>query len=410
MKLPEQNSIANRLSIGLTALLAGTLFFTMVRDADLGERVVAMRYFLFGMAGLIAFILPYLSFPDRKTVWIQLLNLSPNSIWRHYLKGQRMVWGIGLVPVVVIALGGTEWPEGDLADRGLLLVYGVLFLTGLWLYASTRYLQVGASSQEWQEGEKGREARQSLSAIAKYPVDPGSIPSLLVSGKVSVLGMMGVVSGAFLNAFFGLAGEAGIALLMALAGLAAARLPARSADRFFYRTHAFFGEFFGSGSDAGSGREPVRPHQLWWIPVRWTAHSWAFTLQLDRKIPAGRWVALGHLFVWVVAYQRPGEEAMYILWLLFALLHHTLLLFTANASLAPVWWLRHLDRLSEWVWTRFWVQVRWLLPLLASMALMMGLFGLFSWSMIFQAGLFYLGTALLAAVLIHLRHERRWIS
>ncbi|MEX0769240.1 MAG: hypothetical protein WD035_00805 [Balneolaceae bacterium] len=405
----NQPSRLNTILRLVPALLLGTLFLSMVYFSDTGSRTVVMRYFLFGYTGLVAFILPYISFPEQQHTLVRILNLSSRKIFRLYIIRHRMIWGVPAFLILVIAFGGhTVELFNEFADRFLLFLYGLLFLSGIYTYAASIYLKVGPDSQKWNEGNKGMKTRQRFAEYGKYPLDPGSVPSMIASVKITVIGMMAVVLGATMYGWAGFAGELSVAFFIFLFGGYSILKPAEQTDRYFYHTHSFFSEFFGTGPGHSSEREPLQVRQLWWVPLRWKTHSWALMLELDRRIPAGRILALGHLFVWVLAYQRPDERVLLMIWALFAVFHHSLLIFTSDESLAPRWWLRYLDRSIHWSLSRFWVQVRWILPLALSMAVMKGVFGVFAWMHVGWVLILYLTAGILAAMLTTFNQERRW--
>lgn len=405
----SQYSRLNTILRLIPALLLGALFLSMVYDSDTGSRTVVMRYFLFGYTGLVAFILPYISFPEQQNTLVRILNLSPREIFRLYIIRHRMIWGIPAFLILVIAFGSHAGELfNEFTDRFGLLLYGLLFLSGIYAYAASVYLKVGPDSQKWNEGKKGMKTRQRFAEYGKYPLDPGSVPSMIASVKITVIGMMAVVMGAAMYGWTGFPGELSAAFFICLFGGYSILKSATHADRYFYHTHAFFSEFFGTGPGHSSERMPLQVHQLWWIPLRWKTHSWALMLELDRRIPAGRILALGHLFVWVLAYQGPDESVLLITWILFAAFHHSLLIFTSDESLAPRWWLRYLDRSIHWSLSRFWVQVRWMLPLALSMVVMMGVFGVFTWMYIGWVLILYLVAGIFAAMLTTFNQERRW--
>lgn len=415
MKNPPEKSIKNRswadrALVILPAMILAALFITITHDYGKDERLVAMRYLLFVMTGIIAFILPYISFPDSGSKLFQLANYSPSRLLKEYVNRHQVIWGTGFVLIFVTAMGASRGLSFDFRDELLLLLYGILFLSGIYLYAAYRYLKIGKDSQEWQEGERGRKVRIQFAAMAKYPIDPGSIPSLISSVLIAVTGMMAVVIGAMAYGAADVWGELGIALLLFLFGLNRYIAFRNEADRFFYQTNAFFSEFFGVAFGPDAGREPLKVKQLWWIPSRWKARGWGLLLQMDRKLPAGRFIAVGHLFIWVLAYQDTSEIILLIIWGVFAALHHGLLLLTASPEIAPKWWLRQLDKPAHWVLSRFWIQVRWLLPLMLSMSVMKLFFGFFEWSDLGVTALLYFVTGGVVAMIISIRYERHWTS
>jgi hypothetical protein len=149
------------------------------------------------------------------------------------------------------------------------------------------------------------------------------------------------------------------------------RLP----ERKYYHTNSFFSEFFGSteGEDTITARRKVE--QLWWVPSPIRANVWQYLQQIDRKIPAGRAVASGHVLVWLVAYQKPDINFMIGVWTLFAVTHHLFILLTMQRNFSPHWMLRWLSPIKSWVFSWFWMQVRWLLPLVISMNAQLFIFG-----------------------------------
>lgn len=403
-----KRSLSDRLLAITPAALLSLLLITTVAEYDTAGRLVYLRYLLFAISGLLAFILPYLSFPDPLTRLYQLGNYPPGHLLKTYIRRHQMIWGTATILILITALADPGLDGGELPARFGLVLYGVLFLTGIYLFAAARYYRIGRDSQEWNEGRRGAEVRKRLAEFAKYPIDPGSIPSLVATVQISGVGMMTVVIGALVHSVAGLAGEVLIALLLLVLGLT--RLsPVRSrSDRFFYQANAFFSEFFTASSTPELEREPLQIGQLWWIPDRWKSHSWALMLQMDRKLPAGRFIVTGHLFLWVVAYQDAGSGVMLSAWAVFAVMHHGLMVLTANRAIAPRWWLRTLDRPVHWVLSRFFIQVRWLLPLMASMLVMNWLFGFFTGVEIGGIGLIYLLSGLLIATIISFRYERYW--
>jgi len=408
-KIRNKSWVDSALVIIPAVILAG-LFITITHDYNIDERLVAMRYLLFAVAGIIAFILPYISFPDPGSKLFQVANYSPSRLLWEYIYRHQAVWGTGFVLITVTAVADSRGLTYVFGEQLLLLLYGMLFIAGIYLYASYRYLKIGKDSQAWQEGDRGRKVRIQFAEIVKYPIDPGSIPSLISSVLIAVTGMMAVVIGAMAYGLAGMWGEIGIALLLFLFGLNRNMAARKEADRFFYQTNAFFSEFFGVASGPGAGREPLKVEQLWWIPSRWKARGWGLMLQMDRKLPAGRFIAVGHLFIWVLAFQDTSETVLLISWGIFAALHHGLLLLTANPAIAPKWWLRQLDKPAHWVLSRFWIQVRWLLPLMFSMSIMKLFFALFEWTDLGLIALIYLTAGAAVALIISIRYERHWTS
>lgn len=410
MNFPHKQSLFNRVLLTVLALLLGGLFFSMFSESDSRERMFALRLTLFALSGIIAFILPYLSFPDRHSGQFQILNLAPSVIHEAYFRTHRAFLMIVCIVLLMVTLGDIRGLFGIESVQLVQFLYSCLFTSGLYMLAAADYLKIGSKSQQWREGDGGGVSRPWLGEITQAQVAPGSVPSLIISVKIAVIGMMGVVTGAWLSSFFGFPGELSVAILLFAVGIWKFIILRQQADRYYYQTNAFFGEFFGTGSSSDLGREALAVRQLWWIPKRWKAHSWALMLELDRRIPSGRIIAVGHLFLWIMAYQGQNSVDMLYLWAGFAVCHHALLLFTASESLAPIWWLRHLDSGLHWVLSRFWAQVRWVFPVAVGMGVMKVLFGYFTWAAIGWVCLLYLVSGALISLILSLQHERRWAN
>ncbi len=369
-----------------------------------------MRYLLFTLSGVFAFILPYISFPDRNSKLWQIANLSRKQLFHRYLEHHRSVLLAAGAVVLVTALADSLGITNEMVGQFVLLTYGMFFMIGIYLFSASRYLSIGRESQQWQEGVKGRKVRKRMADMAKYPMDPGSIPSLIASVVIALTGMLAVVIGAFAFSIGGVVAESAIGLLLFLWGMKSSARKRGQADRHFYETNAFFGEFFGVSSGAQASREAVKVDQLWWIPGRWKAHGWAFMTQMDRKMPAGRFIAVGHLLIWVLAYQDVGRTLLIACWALFAVAHHGLLMLTMNEAVAPKWWLRNLDSPLHWIFSRFWAQVRWVLPLAFSMLVMRWLFAVIQWEDIGFTLLIFLMAGGILSIFISFRYERKYVN
>jgi hypothetical protein len=357
-----------------TGVIALALFWTGTVAID--ERIITLRYFLFGLTGLAAFSTPYLLFPDKNATIIQLGNLTKQLLNLYLLKKLfAFTWPVFLL-LTVMALGDLNRPFDDLTQKLFYLLSSLFLFSGISLYSMVRYVKCGPDSQFWQESEKGRKLRQQMADFFKYPIDPGSIPSLINTILVLLFGSAAIIAGTLLSDWFNPAAETAMMFLILLYGIGKIHRHSDEAVRNYYSTNAFFREFFGAnlkGEETASRREV---EQLWWVPARWRMHVWQFLVQSDRKIPAGRVVAAGHLLVLFIAYQRPDPEFLTIIWLIFALLHHLLMLLTFQPEFAPAWLMRWIDSASAWFFSRFWMQLRWVIPLLLGMNVQYFLFGM----------------------------------
>ncbi len=385
------------------------IFFTVIFVVALGlfwtgnnsiaDRIITLRYFLFALTGLAAFSTPYLLFPDKYGTVIQLGNLSAKDLNRYLLKKMAFyTWPVFLM-FGVILFGDLNSPAEHLMQKTIYAAVSIFLFAGLILFSLARYVKSGPDSQFWKESEKGRRLRQNMADFFKYPIDPGSVPSLLNTILIVLAGFLAIVAGALFEQFISFYAELlwmGFVFLMAFATM---KKYAGTLVRDYYSSNAFFREFFGTnlkGDEAAVRREV---DQLWWVPGMLKAHVWQFLVQLDRKVPSGRVVAAGHVLVWFIAYQRPDPEFLTVIWLLFALLHHLFTLLTIQPEMSPQWLLRWLGSTKIWLFSRFWMQLRWIILLLLSMNAQLFVFGTPGFeSQAVVIGIFILTSLLVSAI------------
>jgi hypothetical protein len=394
--LIRKKSTTLRLIVLLTVMIAGLIW---TGNLALEERVVTLRYLLFTLSGFIAFITPYLIFPDPGIVLVQLANLTGRDLLRYIFSGfARYQWPL-LVLIFLAASGDLITPLESLMEKLIYMLNAVFLFSGLNLLALSRYIRSGTDSQFWQESERGKRLRKQVADYMKYPLDPGSVPSMINTLLVSSTGMIAVVTGAYLSEVYGAEGELAAGIVVLVFGSISFLKLRNNTERHYYATNAFYSEFFSSGTGEESVVERRKADQLWWVPGFIRAGVWQFLQQIDRKIPAGRAVAAGHLFVWFVAYQRPGEDFITAMWILFGLVHHLFIFLTMQKAMAPGWLLRWIESGSRWFLIRFWMQFRWLLPLFISMNAQAFVFGYPAMEGQFLViGVFLLSGALISAV------------
>lgn len=344
------------------------------------ERFITIRYLLLTLSGFAAFSTPYILFPDRNAALVQLGNLKERDLIR-YLSGKfSFLFHPVILLFAVIIFADLETPGENITGKIFSFLNACLLYSGILILAASRYLKSGMESQFWQESEKGREWRKKAADYLKYPLDPGAIPSLINTIFVFLSGSAAVVAGAYLQGNAGMFFEWIPGMLLFMAGVWGGLRGTQKNERHYYSANAFYREFFGTGLKGEDAKDAREVDQLWWVPGVLKAHVWQFLVQLDRKIPTGRVVASGHFLLWFIAYQRPEPVVITTLWGCFALAHHGLLVLTFSPDIAPGWLLRWLAPVSHWHWSRFWMQLRWLLPLGLGMNLQLFLFGTPGWS------------------------------
>lgn len=371
LQIIKPNLIARALL--LLAITIGSFFW--VWQESIGERIVTLRMFIFFISGFIAFAMPFILFPDRYTSVNQLGNISGNRLMLHLYKRSSFLFNSCIVIFAVVCFGDVHTPTENLITKAAYFVIGTVLFSGLYLIALARYTRNGIQSQYWKESERGKEIRRQVADYLKYPMDPGSIPSLITTLMVTVLGMIAVSIGALLSSGFGAIGESIPAVAVLVLGWFSFQKTGRDIERYYYATNGFFREFFEETVSGKEEKSGIRVPQLWWVPKQLKPGVWALLVQLDRKFPAGRVLVIGHMIAWFIAYQRPGEEVMTTVWLLFALLHHAIIVFSFSDEFAPLWWQRWTGSASTWVCVRAWIQFRWILLLAGSIYVNSLIFG-----------------------------------
>lgn len=376
-ELPNSSIIpySNKYIAAIIALMTLFLGLYWVGESTLENRIVTTRYLTLILVAMTAFSTPYLLFPDRNSSILQLGNISSGRLIGYLIKRtMKLIWPIYLL-FIVLMFGDLFTFDQYLVSKAAGFLSSTLLFTGLLLISIFRYVKSGLDSQFWKESERGRDLRKKMADYFKYPIDPGSIPSLINTVLITILGSVAVVVSAIIGQSLN---ELGVVLFTSIFFGGSVGYVYKNTDSLlknYYSSNAFFLEFFGSnlkGEDLTSKHEVGH---LWWVPEQLKAHVWQFLVQLDRKIPAGRVVFAGHLFIWFLAYQKPEPEFITVLWILFALTHHLFVVLTFQAEMSPGWLHRWLA--SKWVWliSRFWMQMRWLVPLLLSMNLQLFVFG-----------------------------------
>lgn len=384
------------LKTGLSIFILTFLFCVLwTGNAVLESRIVTIRYFLIVLSGLLAFIVPHIFFPDRHMPLYQLGNLSGKAISKLLVKKFTLYSFPVYIAFPLIMFADLQNPSANLSIKLIYTFVALLFYTGIGYLSLFRYVKSGEDSQFWKESEKGRNMRRKIADYLKYPLDPGAIPSLINTVWVTFVGIGAVTLAAYFGNVFDPLFEGAAALAVFGFGFLQMKRTGKKIDRYFYSTNAFFREFFGETLKGDEVTEQRTVEQLWWVPGSLKAHVWQFILQQERILPAGRLIAAGHGAMLFIAYQRPDETFITWLWILFAILHHLLIALTFRADVSPPWLLRWMAGRKTWLAARFWIQVRWILPLLTGMNVQYFLFGtpdLYSQLLIIAS---FLGSAIL---------------
>lgn len=377
----ESGGGAQRIGVVLLVGGLGALFGLLAAEARPG---LALLRYAFVAAGVFAVAPPHVLLPDRRLGLLPLLNPPPGALLARQGRAWGFVVGAFLVPPVLIAV-----QHGAPAS---VLATSLLAVAAVGLDAFGHYAAIGPASQAWQEGRRGSAYRELVQREprASLQVPPGLVPSVLASARVFAVGAAALLVAAALGPWGWLAPAA-------LLAWAAARL-ARQAPRFdhlFYSTNALYAELLRA-SGAREGREPVRAEAVYWAPRALRPHVWAGLVQLDRRLPLGRLVALAVLVLWGLRAQGASAGAVGAYLAVVLLLKNGAVGLLASEALAPPAFQLALQRPAGWALTRAFVSLRWTLPLaLALLALV-----IFDPAFSLAQALLWVGMDVLAAFLL----------
>lgn len=323
-----------------------------------------MEYAVLLAVGGLALSLPHLALPDPHQFLYQLANVPPAELaasqWRRW---RPVALGV-LAPGAVLAF----WPPLD----GIRLVRGlayVLLVGGVAFEALGHYHRIGPLSQEWSEGKRGSVYRW-LKENTPYSValPDGLVPAFLGTGRLFSLGAAVHLAGRLLEGV-----HPALALLPGLVLLVVGALRWRAAragfDGPYYHSNAFFREIFTAGRLHAAPAPGLPYESLYWIPKRLRPAAWLVLLQLDRRLPLGRLLALGHGLFWVMVWRGAPEAAVTALLLLLVVAPRAVSAMATRPPILPAFVAMHYQSPSHWWMVRLWINLRWTFPLVASLAL-----------------------------------------
>lgn len=394
MNIVPKKSVLLIVAILGTAAFAGTVWTWGQQTSD---KLIVIRYVLFGLSALAAFITPYVLFPDKYRSVIQLANPDGDYAANHLSQKMNLLFVSASVMLFFMAVGGLMSGSGSIADILLTAAGSILFFSGILNFARYRYVRSGPDSQFWSESEKGREYRQKIADYFKYPMDPGSIPSLINTVVIFLTGSLLILTGTILFETIAVWAETLLYCIFWVIIYFMLRRQKMSIVRYYYHTNAFFSEFFRENEDRYAQETVRSADQLWWVPARLKPHVWQLTMQTDRIVPAGRTIAAAHAALLFVAYQKPDGDFLFMLWTGFALLHHLFIPLSAREDVAPGWLTQWIAGDGVMVLSRAWMQVRWVLPLLIGMNVQYFIFGVLEFRLQLLILLFYILSAFIVA-------------
>jgi len=382
---------------------------TLIHNISLQDRFIILRYWELILTGFFAVIHPYLLFPEENMSLLQALNPSPNELIRYQLRNQRYtILGITVIFLIISFWDLHGWQHSILLKVQYFLS-SLLFIVGLFSYSYRKYISIGNESQAYQEGIKGERIRKFRDETGQMAVPIGAIPTMQTTIVIGIVGMLAVVFGAYLSNRLQMNMEWIPGFLLLAAGILPFSKIRKVFDHFFYQTNAFYKEYFTSPFSGGLQHANDYPYEsVYWVPVKWRASTWSGIVQLDRAYPLGRFILLGHLFLWILFYHGSSQLIINGYLLLFIIFHNINIYLLTKSVMGKQSWNYRLQSISNWIWSRFFIQIRWFLPLILSLTVVMifssrfTTYSLLSWSAI------YILSSLISSIFFTYLYEFRY--
>ena len=395
-----------RLAYALLLLVLCGTTTVLGAGAEAAARASGLRLWAVAGAGLFAMAPPNVLLPDPNTPLLQLLNWSPARLLRYQLGRLGPLVLLVSLPAVLLAFADPAMPLHHLDVKAAALGQTLLLLLGAAGDSFAHFATLGPRSQAWQEGTSGEWYARAVEEQGQGVSLPrGLVPALFATTRCFVVALAAIIvsaAGAQADLAWAAWGP-GLVLL----GWAGVRLwNERSAfDRHFYHTTAFYDEVMGGGTLHAEGRDPIPYDALYWVPPRWRPATWASLRQLDRRLPLGRLVALGHAGLWLLCLQNvPALVTTGYLALFFTAQTATCGLLTTRTA-APVAFQRTLQSTTAWIGTRTFANLRWLAAHAGSLAVVVFFDADYDWGWMLTWTAVHVGLSLGAATIATLAHE-----
>ena len=335
-----------------------------VANLDMEGRSRVIAYWVLIASAFLVAAPPNILFPSRKLPLIQLLNPPPRTLGVALFRPWLWLVFAWMLPGLVLAFYDPQAPGSFLYQKSVLFLACVLILAGAGISSFVVYIRLGRISQQWSEGTKGQFVytfKKEVPGIIFLP--NGLIPSFLATPGLYMLTLAALIPTLYFNA-------AGTFTLMWLPGalffLASLFLFARTQprfDQFFYPSNALLAELFSTGGTRSHERAPVTPESLYWIPWKWRPHAWEIIVQFDRRLPIGRFVFLGHILFWLLLLRDSSTPLVHAFLLTLILGTNLAIMVPTRKEFSPPQFQLSMLSPSNWTITRFFVNMRWLLPL-----------------------------------------------
>lgn len=397
-------------------LLLGILGYVAAQlgaEVPLEVRTGLLRYWTILSTATLAAAVPHVLLPDARVSLLQLLNRAPNRLLVYQLGRWAPIIALFALPAVLLAFYDPGRWSVDVATKGVHLIGHLLIMVGVGGYSLIHYMTLGARSQAWQEGRAGHWYATAVDTAGQgVSVPRGLVPALFATGHIFLVALAAILGAAYLGPIAaGLAAWAPGAAVCLLAGARVWQVRA-AYDRHFYHTNAFYRELLGGGGLRAEARDPIAYEAIYWVPHRWRPAVWASLRQFDRVLPLGRLVALGHGLLWVLFWQGVSTSVIAAYLLLFSVAQHAACYVLIRPPVAPPRFQIVHASPAHWMMVRFFVNLRWVLPVALSLGAVALLDAAFTGrDVLFWTGLnlaLALGTAALVTGMHELTVRRRY--
>lgn len=369
MTIKQPTSLPNRILFGL--LLGVVIYFSLSASSGetLDARKTIMGYCTLFACGLFATSLPNALIPDALLSFHQLVNTPPTQLLRNQFSRWTPWIGSMLIPPVLIAFYEPgAWTE-ELGSKLLLVIANLATVFAMGIYSFCFYYSIGPKAQHWQEGTAGGwyDKLVAFDPRLEVPLPRGLIPALTATSRIFMLGVAVVIAQLYLARDAGIIHTLWPGLVILAWSVYKFKSLQQTFDAAYYHTNAFYREIFQRGSLRTEERAAIAYDAVYWVPSKWRSHAWMNLVQLDRVMPIGRFLTIGMVILWVMIWQgvNPTYVTSYILLLIS--IKNLASLALSRQDLNPSAFQHLFQSRIDWSLTRFFINIRWTLPLFIGM-------------------------------------------
>ena len=330
----------------------------LAADRSPEERQYLMRMWTLTASGFISVAMPHILYPQQDFRLYLLTAPTRQTLLFDTLRRASPLLLLMMIPPGVMMISGGAWGAK---------IAAAFSIGGVWGLAIERFVRLGAVSQGWQDGTRGAWYRKSLEVMSVPPAIPhGSIPTILATTGLFTVAIAGVV---LWSALAGTMMETIPSLALLWIGLLAIGRLFPRIDAESFRTQAFFVEIFRMyGGKLEAEREAVPYESIYWAPRRLRPAIWSQLVQMDRRAPLGRLIAVAHVLLYMLMWSQGYDTAVAGYLLMFSLAKNMAPAIISSDDASPPVFNRFMQSSADWIWTRTFMSLRWTLPWIISLS------------------------------------------